>query len=401
MKVRIAHVEHLAWILVLVILFGQMLFSGFSILSNLALAYISIMQITRIEVSSKKYYAALIGGILLLMGYSVFLGNSVGNATRFALIIVFILSAYSWKVDSRVFLRTLFYVSSIVVLGLIGLEIFLFSISNAEYLAIRNEIVLANNMGDVFNYHDIYFKLELRGTPLIVFVYMLSYVAEVFPSNYKWIFRIYYLVGALLAGNFAYQLAIIIFHFVYYMISAFDNPQLLVKKVIRLSIILVFVGGTLFSFVSDTMKAKNEAESNPIRYDQAEVLLNDMSKSVTTLLLGSGLGHTMSVKTSWRDYRESTYYELQTLYIFNQLGLIGFTLLVIANIVLAFRTIRRRELLMVYGVYATYAFTNPYIWDTNHIVVIVSLLCAQSQLHLKQKKNEKGNLCLSPVQSIG
>lgn len=396
LKVKIRYIENLAWLIVIIFLFGQALFTKISIISNLMLGYIAVMQMARTGSQYRKYYGALVGILFLLLAYSVYQGNAIGTSARFALIIFFILTAYGWKVDSHFFLKTIFIVSSILILCLICLEIFLFSISNAEYLAIRNEIVRANNMGDVFLYNDIYFKLELRGTPLIVFVYMLSYVVDVFPQKHKWLFRIYYLVGVVLAGNFAYQLAVIIFHFAYYMISSLDSPQLLVKKSIRLFFALLIIGGVLFSFISDTMKEKSDM-SNAIRYDQAEVLFNDMSRTGATLLFGSGLGHTMSVKTSWRDYRGNTYFELQTLYVLNQLGLMGFSLLVIANIVLAFRVIKRRELLMVYGVYVTYAFTNPYIWDTNHIVVIVSLLCAQSQLQLKKKKNEQGNLCLSPV----
>lgn len=397
LKVKIRHIENLAWLIIIVILFGQTLFTKVSIISNLMLGYIAVMQITRINVAYRKYYAVLIGVILLLMGYSVIQGNSGGNAVRFALIIVFILSAYIWKVDTRFFLKSLLIISSVVILGLIGLEVFLFTLSDTEYSAFRHEIVRASGVGDVFYYNNIYYKLELRGTPLIVFVYMLSYVVDIFPRKYKYFFRLYYLIGTILAGNFAYQLAIIIFHFVYYMVPAFDDPRELARRLIRLSFILVIIGGVLISFIAGTMKEKNEAESNPIRYDQTEVLWQDMSQSCLTLLFGTGLGHTLPVKTKWRDYRENTYFELQTLYFFNQLGLFGFTLLIISIIVLTLRYIKCRECLVVYSVYVTYAFTNPYIWDTSHIVVIVSLLCADEQIKLKREHEGKNYLHLSII----
>ena len=120
-----------------------------------------------------------------------------------------------------------------------------------------------------------------------------------------------------------------------------------------------------------------------------DVLFDDVARKPVTLFWGSGLGHTLEVKTPWRDYRGATYFELQTLYVFNQLGLINFMILVLANLFLAIKYIRKKELIMVYGVYVAYASTNPYIWDTNHVVVITALLCAKTHIitYMRQHPN--------------
>ena len=159
-----------------------------------------------------------------------------------------------------------------------------------------------------------------------------------------------------------------------------------------MTLFLLIIGGILFGYISTQMETKKEGSAQA-RVDQSKVLFDDMAYSPLTLFLGTGLGHTVEIKTQERDYRGATYYELQTLYIFNQLGLINFTILILANIVLAFRYIKRKDLILVYSVYVAYAFTNPYMWDTNQVVVITSLLCARSLL-LKNRYKYQSTLLL-------
>lgn len=269
------------------------------------------------------------------------------------------------------------------------------TLPNSDYLALRNGFFLANNMGDVY-WYGIYYKLQLRGTPLLAFVYMLSYVLNLFPHKYKIFYRLYYLTGVLLAGNFAYQLAIAIFHICYYLYSS-DTPQKMMRRITWMIFISLVVGGFVFSYVESEMETKAD-ESNATRYDQAKVLLDDMYSSPITFLFGSGLGHTINAKTAFRDYRGETYFELQTLYFFNQLGLVNFAIFVLVNIILTFRLIKLPQLILIYGVYVMYAFTNPYMWDTNHIVVITSLLCAKNQIMNNLLNEErKSNLYLSSL----
>lgn len=399
MRIKNSYIDNVLWLVILIILFFQSLLKEFSVLSNIALLFILIRQIPKLSANGRRMLIWAMIWIGVLIGYSVMSGNQIPNAIRFGLIILFILSAYYWNTDCTFLIKALFYVSVALVLGLICLEIFMWTLSNEEYLALRNGYFLANGMGDVF-FSGGYYKLELRGTPLVVFVYMLSYVTNIFPSKYKIFLRLFYLAGLIIAGNFAYQMAIVIFHFAYFLFPSLESPVKMVRRVLFMSIVMLIVGGIVYSYVASEMKAKS-AISNATRYDQAEVLWEDMARSPKTLLLGSGLGHTIESKTSFRDYRGNTYFELQTLYIFNQLGLLNFCILVLANIILAFRLIKLPELLLVYGVYVTYAFTNPYIWDTNHIVVITSLLCAKSQLQNRiSYAKKKNNLRLSAIQSV-
>ena len=374
--IKSSKVEKLEWFIVLVIYFYQFLLGEFSPLSNMMLVLLYIQQWTKQSQGLLKYNTVLLIVASSLLGYSIIQGNSVVYAVRFAIILILVMSSYSWKIDYNFYLKCLYVVSLIQVLGLIILEAYMFSTSYEEYAFIRNEIVKANEIGDIFLYNDIYYKLELKGTSLLAFVYMLSYAVDLFPMNHTRLLRSLYLVGLILAGNFAYQLTIIIFHFVWHFISVGSNPKILVRKILTLSLFLLFIGGLLWGFVSDTVKDKEEGGSLPTRYDQAKVLYKDATRTSSIFLFGSGVGHTINEKTSIRDYRDAVYYEVQSLYIANQLGLIGFTILIITNIILAFRVFKERRLIIVYSLYVLYASTNPYIWDTTQIIVIASLICA-------------------------
>lgn len=368
--------EKIAWFVVLLILFGQSILGSISIISNFALAYIALRHyyIGNIRRENYNFVFAI---LFVLCTYSIAMGNSLALAIRFSLIIFFILFSYTWEINYRYFLKCLILISSILILALICLEIFLFIGTDVEYQAIR-QFVTSQNMGDVFFYH-VYYKLELRGNALLVFIYMLSYVIDIFPSKHKIFFRFYYIVGVILAGNFAYQMAIVLFHLIIWIYEIIRNPAKRFRILLRMGIVFLILGGILLEFVLGTMEEKSDASSAP-RIDQAIVLIGDMSRNVVTLLFGSGLGHTVDVVTEYRDYTGKTYFELQTLYFFNQLGLLGFLFFAITNVVLSFRLIKLEKLLLVYCVYLIYAATNPYIWDTNHVVVITSLLCARAQI---------------------
>lgn len=380
----------------LLILMGQAFIRNLNILSNLAIVFIWVRQIGWVSDKIRKMNCLYVFCLLFLIAYSLAWGNTLSLAFRFGLILLFVLSSYSWKINYTFFLKSIIIINGVLVFGLIILELYLMNCSEAEYGFIRNEIVRANKIGDVFLYNDIYYKLELIGTSLIVFVYMLTYIVEILPSKYKWYVRAFFLIGVVLAGNFAYLLAVVIFHILIYFLTVDIRRKSEFPKFLIGSIFIAVLIGCIFApLFSSTMEEKDEGNST--RKDQFEVLMNDMSESGITLLLGTGIGHTVDVKTRYRDYRGNTYYEIQSAYVLNQLGLVNFTMLIIMNIFLAFKYIKLKKLLIIYVVYIIYASTNPYMWDTTHIVAIVSLICCKSYLNSYGKYKEKDCLCTRTI----
>ena len=371
-------IEYTCWFAILLILFYQSVLQEYSIISNAALLVIAVLQFSRMGKEKMGILVCVTVWILFLIGYSVLLGNQISLAFRFGIILLLVIFSYLWKVDYVFFLKALFVSSFGLVIALFCLEGYMFTCSYDEYSMLRNNFFLANDMGDVF-WWDIYYKLELRGTPLIVFVYMLSYVADIFPHKFKVLYRILYFIASILAGNFAYQMALLIFHVSYYIMISMCSPRTFAKKMFWFFVLLILLGGIASAFISSQMETKEEG-STPARVDQMEVLNNNMSESMSSFVFGTGLGNTIEKETFYRNYRGSIYYELQPLYFLNQLGWLNFFALIVTNIILSFRFIKRKELILVYCVYVLYASTNPYILDTTQIVVIVSLLCAKAKM---------------------
>jgi hypothetical protein len=114
--------------------------------------------------------------------------------------------------------------------------------------------------------------------------------------------------------------------------------------------------------------------------DQANVLLADLEK--TSVILGSVLGNTINITTAYRDYSNQIYYEIQAVYLFNQLGILNFAVFIFLHILFAINFISQKKLLLIYFFYVVYAVTNPYIFDTNHVIVIMILVT------LNRLKNE-------------
>lgn len=133
---------------------------------------------------------------------------------------------------------------------------------------------------------------------------------------------------------------------------------------------LLFLVFFTASYVSNLIEAKSEY-SNPTRIDQANLLLEDLSENP---FWGGGLGNTVNVITEYRDYTDNIYFELQSIYFLNQMGLFYFMFFILFNVVFSLYFIKYPSLFLAYFSYVFYAFFNPYFFDTSHIVVILVLV---------------------------
>ncbi|BCR28494.1 hypothetical protein KAM448_32860 [Aeromonas caviae] len=136
------------------------------------------------------------------------------------------------------------------------------------------------------------------------------------------------------------------------------------------------------------MKSTGDVSSIGTRFDQAQVLINDMSSNIFSVLFGNGLGHTINIKTMARDYTEDIYFELQSLYILNQIGFVGMAILSIFHLKLIFNFLKSKKIILIYVCYIGYALINPYMFDSNHCVVLI-LLMSLSHRYVKAEIEAK------------
>ena len=366
----------LLWGVVILIITRQVPFVSYSIFGNLALLGIVVLNIRYNATGFYRTFLPILCWWFFLVFYALLQGNEVPLVARFALIIFFLLAAYFIILPSRM-IKLLFAFTLLQCIFLIGLEFVLLLFFNLETYEPLRHYFINQGWGDVYTFTGYFYNIPVKGNALLPFVYMLSYFVPVFPEKRKRFFRCIYLLAIVFAGNFAYLISLFFFHFILFFLQN-ESLRRLQMKILGLSflIVLFFIPGLIF--VENVMSKK--VDSMGTRQDQVEVLIRDMGQEHMTIWLGKGLGNTVSEKTAYRDYTGNVYFELQTVYFFNQLGIVNFIVFILLNLFLAYTKIRDPRLLFAYLCYILYAFTNPYILDTNQVIVILTLVMANKIL---------------------
>lgn len=296
--------------------------------------------------------------------------NSPANALRTYLLLIIVLFAYFITV-SRNALRWFFYFNIlqavIIIVASIVISI-LYDISS--YLPIRH-FVQSQEWGDLYTYNGYFYIVQIKGNALLLFALMLLLSPFGKALNFKCykLMVITLLASVFVAGNFAYLIVLFIYLLFWYLNSFKVKLNI---KILTLVLLLIALTYPVAHYVSDTLTSKEGSLGT--RQDQIEVLGKDLNEDVFSLIIGRGLGHTIDTVTSIRDYTGQVYYELQTLYVLNQLGIVMFILYFISHCLLAYVNYKDNVwIVAIYLGYIVYASSNPYILDTNQFVVIVTL----------------------------
>lgn len=369
-------IDDVCWVLVVFFITWQIFLPNCAIISNLALFLLFSHNLwTTTKLSAKKQLVKIWICVLLLVVYSIILANKGNLIMRFSLIMLFVCCAYYIRIKNpHVVIKSLVFVTIPFAIFLILLEILLlFYFDDSMAKALRSIIVEAA-LGDVYRTSEVSYRVYLRGDAILPFVYMLVASTTIFQRKMKIILCTLYLLASIVAGNFMFLMAFVVFHMM--RLCRQSRSRSYLYNHIPLYIAILCVLPVLFTFIGHVIEEKKDV-SNRIRVEQVELLMNDMTKSSMTTLFGQGLGNTIKASTPYRDYGdESIYYEVQTVYFLNQLGIIPFLIFVAYNILCTRRFIVSWQLRVAYCCYVFYAISNPYILDTNQVIVIISLLCA-------------------------
>lgn len=215
--------------------------------------------------------------------------------------------------------------------------------------------------GDIYIINGIP-RVQLVGSSLFV----MAFLIDLYQKRRVTPFGIIMIIGALITGNSAYVLGIVV-GIVFYLAPAVKRWMSNQSWKILILIPLVIIGMVLFTRFSISTMNEKSSSSNLVRTEQAEILLN------ANPLVGNGLGHEIygTVGTHIYDGTNS-YFELQTLYIFNQIGIIGLLFFYILTISL-FLGKDKRMLLFLYLTYLIYTFFNPYCFDSTQIITVIMI----------------------------
>lgn len=362
--------------LAMFILTRQVPLLNYSFISNISLVLIPLLFLfkenyLRNEILKLSVFWAL--GLFFLS--TIFFNNDIILAFRFLLIILLILTAYFIKIPLSS-IKVLFVFVCLQCIFLITMElIMMFRLIDISPSAIRT-FFRNSEWGDIYSFNNIFYRIQVKGNALIPFSLFLTFVSKNIIRRI-WIYRLIFLLGLIISANFAYLMALIFFLFLYYSLEL--TKFQFTKRIILFSVLTISFSLPIINYTKEQFKLKSEA-SFPTRTDQIKVLIDDFDENPINLILGKGLGNTLNAKTKYRDYRGNIYFELQPVYFLNQLGFLNFLLFLFLNISFAFYSIRLKQTRLVYVSYILYSITNPYILDSNQVIVILTLVCLDKYL---------------------
>jgi len=375
-KVSFESIQVLLFSFVIFFLTRQVPLNSYSTIMNIALLIFFFCNIKYLVFNFSKYNELSISiavglmYLLLMIIYSLYLLNEIPHIIRFSLILFLIQIAYFLKPNYR-YIEIFILFLSIQALFIIGFELYLIlNYDLKNYMPIRY-FFREQGWGDVYTYDGVLWKIQIKGTALLTFGFFVIIIY--YNGIKKYILASIFLLSILFAGNFAYILGVLFFSSLYYLFSRRWTVRKMVLDMVSIFILTLIFSIPVFNYLMEVIEMKSEM-SNKVRADQVEILISDLNENNRTIIFGKGLGNTVNIKTKWRDYSDQVYYELQSVYILNQVGCMFFIYFIIINIILAFFFIRYKILLICYGSYLFYSIFNPYFFDTNHIVVIIILL---------------------------
>lgn len=247
------------------------------------------------------------------------------------------------------------------------------------YAPIRH-LVKGNNWGDIYSYNGVFFRIQLLGNALLPFLFFVLY--DRFRKGSNEIFSLLLtMLAVFFAGNLTFFISIFIYAVLYELVIIKRFSLNVSKYKFYFFGVLLLLAPVVTLYIIDLiiMKSTGSVSSIGTRIDQFHVLINDLSSNISTVLFGNGLGHTVSVSTEHRDYTGRVYFELQFFYLLNQLGLFGMLIFLTTHFFLFFKRIKDKVYILMYVCYWVYAFTNPYMFDTTHIVVLLILMSMSTE----------------------
>ena len=315
--------------------------------------------------------------LFIMLSYSGLMENDMGLAVRFFMIFAIILTAY-FHPPHRHFINIFLFLACLHSLVLVIFEIYMAFFTDYSLYQVIRMYFNENGYGDVFTFNGFFYRVQIVGNSVIP---VSLFIAVIYLKNSwrKYIAAILLLSGTVIAGNFAFLIATLFFAYLYLSLSVKLTYQNIVVGTVLM--VLLVLGGYLLTKDYSTMVLERKKDvSLGARADQTALLMDDLAENSFSLLFGKGLGHTIAKETQFRDYTGTFYYELQTLYLLNQTGIIYFSLFVLTNVILILKFINNKKLLLIYASYLVYAVTNPYIFDSVHVLLIIVLVSMRKEI---------------------
>lgn len=293
--------------------------------------------------------------LLISLSYSVYNGTDLYKGLRFLLILLVVPLGFMFKYERFSCYYNIFRILSICKsITLIIIAVWMIYLGDMAPFRLWFE---QNHWGDAYFVYDIVPRVQVYGNTLLPIAFMISVYREGKVVNF---FNVLLLLGVFIAGNAAFILGIMIF-----LLWKFKKSLLrfsYAKKVLAILIILPIIIFFLNYFYSEMERKSNTG--NHVKFVQMEILLD------TNTAVGEGIAARVPQMSSIGYPADTLYYEMQTFYIFYQLGLIGSLIFIILNIM----SLKKYnfDTAFLYIIYLLYSAFNPGSFDTTHFIAILA-----------------------------
>lgn len=350
----------------------------------------------------KYLLIANILSLTLLLVYSVIIQqNNLSLAIRFFSIFMLILFVFLLP-PQKIYVNIFILLAVLHSVFLILFEIYIVSFAGPDFPAFIRSKVTSLGLGDIYTYNQYFYRIQIKGNPILPIAFIISLFA-IQSKRIKISVISLLFAGTIVAGNLAFILAIVFFLGMYGILLIFSNEKvasflknifnskkriiILVGSVFSILIISIFM---LYPYLNEVLIRKMEY-SIPTRFDQVKYLIEDLMENAASLLFGQGFGNVINVITDYRDYRDNYYFELQTIYILNQVGILYFLFFLVTKFIFVVKFWGNKFSYLIYLSYVLYAFTNPYLFDTTNILVLI-VVSSLSKLYLKEGNNSESKI---------
>ena len=362
------------------------------VISFIIVAKVILENFIKLNDKVKWFVSSYVILITLLLLKSVFINRmSISYSVHTYITCMLLIIAFLYPKEKKIvkiFIITMLIHSVVLIL----LELYMIINSSPEFNTMVRNFILNNGHGDLYTRDGFYFRIIIKGNELLPVAFLIMYKYKSKVAN---IIKTLFALAIVISGNLAYFMAIAMFMVLYDVLisktvtnkimSLFELENRKILAII--AICLVVAGGILYKPVKakiENVIALKSEYSLPTRVDQIEALIGDMD-DMSDFIFGKGLGSTINTVTEYRDYTGDRYFEMQFVYVFYQIGIIAFTMLIILSIVLALKYMNKKLTLLIYFIYLVYGMTNPYTFNLTHIIIIILLTSYNIQLVEEEK----------------
>jgi len=353
----------ICWSIAVFFYYFQVPFQNQAWLITTGVAAFLLLNIKKLMILLNERFSAVFTYLLLLIfclisgGYSNYVGNDLSNVVRFFLILSLIpIIPILAKSDDYNLYKSFCVFSLLKAIMIISIAYIVVSTGTINEMRLWAQL---NGYGDIYSLYNNIPRVQLKGNALLVVAFMISFVKNRKITLYNFII----LLAVLLAGNFAFILGLIVFVLWQYCGWVTLKRMSVRQVIVTILLFLTMVGFGQYTILEAGSKDAGDSGSNATRLAQVEIL------SDTNPFVGSGLGSIVRNATKMGRGMDGQYYEIQTMYIFFQVGILGLLLFYISM----FYVIKKYysfEGIMLVSIYLFFSFFNPYCFDSTQMIAM-------------------------------